>query len=182
MTKAVFFDRDGVINKDYGYVGDIASFDFTDGVKEALAKLRSLGYLLILVTNQSGIARGRYTEADFMKVTSFMQQVLKLHNAQFDAVYHCPHHPEAEIEKYRCDCDCRKPKEGMFRRAQTDFGIDPQTSICIGDRARDLQGAAKIGVKKLILVGPNAKNEQNQVKNAELFETVHNFVDSLPEV
>ena len=179
MSKAVFFDRDGVINKDYGYVGDIASFDFVEGIKESLAKLRKLGYVLILVTNQSGIARGRYSEADFMKVTSFMQQILRLHNAQFDAIYYCPHHPQADLEKYRCDCECRKPKAGLFQKAKQDFDIDPKQSICIGDRARDLQGAEKIGVRKLILVGPNAENELNQVKNAELFDSVHNFVDSL---
>lgn len=181
MSKAVFFDRDGVINKDYGYVGDIASFDFVEGIKESLAKLRSLGYILILVTNQSGIARGRYSEADFMKVTAFMQQVLAIHNAQFDGIYYCPHHPTGQIEKYRCDCDCRKPKEGMFKKAQLAFGIDAEESICIGDRARDLQGAAKIGVKKLILVGTNAENEQKQFKNAEIFNSVKDFVDNLSE-
>ena len=114
MNKAVFFDRDGVINEDYGYVGSIEQFEFIDGVFSALNELKKQGFLLILVTNQSGIARGMYTESDFCRVTSYMQQVLRLHGCGFNGVYYCPHHPEAQIPAYRVDCDCRKPKPGMI--------------------------------------------------------------------
>ena len=89
MNKAVFFDRDGVINVDHGYVGDIAKFDFIKGVKEALADIKAAGFLTVMVTNQSGIARGFYTEADFKKLSLYMQSVLDLYKARFDLILYC---------------------------------------------------------------------------------------------
>lgn len=150
--KAVFFDRDGVVNYDHGYVGPIEDFDFIPGVKEALREIRRKGYRTVLCTNQSGIARGRYAVADFWRTTLYMQSVLRLHDAAFDAVYFCPHHPEAQVAGFRCDCDCRKPKTGMFARAIAELDLDPSQCAAVGDRARDLLGPRQLGVPKLYLV------------------------------
>lgn len=176
MNKAVFFDRDGVINEDYGYVGSIEQFEFIDGVFSALNELKKQGFLLILVTNQSGIARGMYTESDFCRVTSYMQQVLRLHGCGFNGVYYCPHHPEAQIPAYRVDCDCRKPKPGMYKRAISDFNISPADSYAVGDHARDLIGAAEAGVKNCILVGKDSEIEKINVINVTYYSDLASFV------
>ena len=166
MNKAVFFDRDGVINEDYGYVGSIEQFEFIDGVFSALNELKKQGFLLILVTNQSGIARGMYTESDFCRVTSYMQQVLRLHGCGFNGVYYCPHHPEAQIPAYRVDCDCRKPKAGLFFQAEKDFNIDLTQSIVIGDSERDTKAGEVAGCKTLLFLQTNKSNALSyQIKN-----------------
>lgn len=162
VNKAVFCDRDGVINVDYGYVGKVEDFMLLRGVKEGLAAFRKSGYRLILTTNQSGIARGMYTETDFMELTAHMQELLGP-GAHFDAVYFCPHHPEATVPKYREDCDCRKPKPGMFLNAERDFNLDMSACLCIGDHASDLLAAKNAGVGRLILVGDHLKEEREKL-------------------
>ena len=155
MNKAAFFDRDGVINIDYGFVGQIENYDLIDGVPQALCLLRELGYYLVLVTNQSGIARGKYTESDFFKVTSFMQSNLSLYNACFDKVYFCPHHPhkgyDGEIPELKIDCDCRKPRIGMLRKAAERFNIDLSQSWFIGDTTMDIQTGKNAGTKTMLV-------------------------------
>lgn len=137
MYKAIFLDRDGTINVDKNYLYRQEDFEFLPGVIEALKKLKEAGYLLIIITNQSGIARGFYTEADFQKLNAWMKQKLENAGAGIDAVYYCPHHPNAQIEEYRIDCSCRKPKTGLFDQATKDFDIDLDVSYAIGDRLRD---------------------------------------------
>lgn len=163
MRKAAFFDRDGVINIDYGFVGLIENYDLIDGVADVLHALKEAGYLLILVTNQSGIARGKYTESDFFKVTSFMQANLSLKDACFDGVYFCPHHPNADLEQYRKDCECRKPKSGMFLKAASDLDIDLQSSVMFGDHASDLIAARDAGITSLFLVGEHISTEKDKI-------------------
>lgn len=153
MAKAVFLDRDGVVNRDSGYVGSVAAFEFLPGVPNALARIRRSGYLTVLVTNQSGIARGLYTEADFIKTTQYMQQLLSLHDARFDWIAFCPHHPEARLPRYRLSCGCRKPAPGMILAAARRLGISLERSYMIGDRRSDLQAGARAGVGQLVLIG-----------------------------
>ncbi len=179
MRRAVFFDRDGVINTDYGFIGSIDRFNFVPGVPQALGLLREHGFLLILITNQSGIARGIYTMADYLRVTSYMQQALALHNAQFDGIYCCPHHPEGAVPQYRMECRCRKPKPGLFEDAVAAFDIDPASSYAVGDHARDLEAAAECGVKKLILVGPERDAERQKIEGALAFASLPEFVRGL---
>ncbi len=178
LRPAVFLDRDGVINRDTGYVGGISQFFFLDGVEEALRIFKSQGYLTILCTNQSGIARGRYGMDDFLRTSSYMQQCLQLHDACFDGIYCCPHHPEAKIEKYRLDCECRKPKSGMFKQACLDFDIDIRHSLAAGDRARDLEGPQSLGVKTLCLIGSNHE-ERTLIPQALCFDTLLDMAMSL---
>ena len=177
-SEAVFLDRDGVINADRGYVGVLDDFTFLPGVKEALALMRARGYLLILCTNQSGIARGRYLMSDFERTTAWMQQDLALHGAAFDAVYACPHHPQAQVEAYRCRCRCRKPLPGMFERAIAGFALDPRECAAAGDRARDLEGAAACGVRTLALVGAQP-GEAEKAPQACVFPDLLSFAKTL---
>lgn len=179
MKKAVFFDRDGVINKDYGYVGTLERFKFLPGVKEALATLKQMGYLTILVTNQSGIARGMYTVDDFDTVTEFMQGQLSLCKAQFDGIYFCPHHPQATVAAFRCECTCRKPQPEMLLWAQREFDIDLEHSIMVGDHASDIEAGENAGVKNLILVGTHLDTDGPLVPQAQRFDSLPDFVQAL---
>jgi D-glycero-D-manno-heptose 1,7-bisphosphate phosphatase len=147
MRPAAFLDRDGVLNEDRGYVYDAAEFRWIPGAKEAVAFLNRAGYLTILVTNQSGIARGLYTEDDFHRLQGWMRDELAADGAHLDAVYYCPHHPEAKLAAYRKSCDCRKPAPGMLARAIRERAIDLSASFLIGDKASDCEAAAAVGVR-----------------------------------
>ncbi|MBV5278102.1 MAG: D-glycero-beta-D-manno-heptose 1,7-bisphosphate 7-phosphatase [Campylobacteraceae bacterium] len=151
MNKAIFLDRDGVINIDKAYVSKIEDFEFCDGVFKTLQHFQKLGYLLIIVTNQSGIGRGYYSEADFQTLTAWMQKELLHVKVKIDAVYHCPHAP---IE----NCECRKPKSGMFKEAIKAFDIDVTQSWMIGDKQTDIEAALGAGVTNTILLGKTSVN------------------------
>lgn len=179
MRKAVFFDRDGVINIDYGFVGKIENYDLVQGVPQALHHLKELGFLLVLVTNQSGIARGKYTEADFFKVTQFLQENLRIADACFDGIYFCPHHPEAPLAQYRQECECRKPKPGMFKKAAIDLDIDLSQSIMVGDHATDLIAAKNAGISKLYLVGEHIKTEKELIEGCICYQDLSKMVQNL---
>ncbi|MCE0493038.1 D-glycero-beta-D-manno-heptose 1,7-bisphosphate 7-phosphatase [Vibrio salinus] len=153
MSKpAVFLDRDGVINVDHGYVHDEHDFDFIEGVFEATKLLQNMGYLLVLVTNQAGIARGIYSEERFLSLTQWMDWNFIDNGVEFDGIYYCPHHPDEGIGKYKQDCDCRKPKPGMFISARDFLKIDMANSVMVGDKAEDLMAAEAAGVGTKILV------------------------------
>lgn len=148
--KAVFFDRDGVVNVDKGYVYSQSEFEFCSGFFELLSYYKSKGYLLFVVTNQSGIARGYYSTDDFLKLSEYMQSEIKGKlGFAFDKIYFCPHLD---------GCNCRKPKTGMFEEAGLDFEIDFEKSIMIGDKQSDMQAAESMGIGKkyfLSLKKPN---------------------------
>ncbi|KAB2825280.1 MULTISPECIES: D-glycero-beta-D-manno-heptose 1,7-bisphosphate 7-phosphatase [Aliivibrio] len=153
MSKpAVFIDRDGVINVDRGYVHKRDDFEYIDGVFDAVKKCKDMGYLLVLVTNQSGIARGMFTEEQFEILTEWMDWNFADHGIDFDGIYYCPHHPEATVEKYKEECDCRKPNPGMFNSAQSFLDIDMENSVMIGDKKEDMMAAQAAGVGTRILV------------------------------
>ena len=151
MNKAIFLDRDGTINIEKHYLFRKEDFEFIDGVPQALRELRKKGYLLILITNQSGIARGFYTLTDMEELHKYMQNKLSKFNAQFDDIFFCPHHPDATIAQYRAKCQCRKPQTGMFELARKKYNIDMQNSYAIGDRERGLIPADLLGAKCILL-------------------------------
>mgnify|MGYP003526383950 FL=1 len=146
-ARAAFIDRDGVINADHGYVHRPDGFLLLPGVPAALRRLKEAGFLLIVVTNQSGIARGLFTEADYATLTQHLHDVLAAEGVALDAVYHCPHLPDASVAAYRVQCDCRKPAPGMLLRAIAKFGIDPQRSMLVGDKPSDIQAGRAAGVR-----------------------------------
>jgi len=147
--KALFLDRDGVININYGYVYKVDNFVFVKGIFELVKQANLKGYLVIIATNQAGIARGFYTEDDFFKITKWMKNEFKKNGCHIDEVYYCPYHPEFGIGEYKKTSSCRKPNPGMLLRAKTDFNIDMQNSIMVGDSISDIEAAenAKIGRK-----------------------------------
>lgn len=143
---AVFLDRDGVINVDSGYVGDCDSFVFLPGVIEAMRTLCESRYALVVVTNQSGIGRGFYTEEDFHILTERMCKELRQHGVSIAGVYFCPHLPEATLAHYRKTCDCRKPQPGLIYRAAEELDIDLSRSAMVGDKDSDMQAALAAGI------------------------------------
>ena len=153
MTSAVFLDRDGVINVDHGYVSTWDQFEFLPGVPEALRKLQDAGYLLIVVSNQSGIGRGYYSEADVVSLNQAIAQHLESTvGVTLSDFYHCPHHPTEAEGEFRRQCDCRKPAPGMIQRAVLDHGIDVKTSLLVGDKDSDIEAGRAAGVAALFKV------------------------------
>lgn len=144
---AVFFDRDGVLNVDHGYVYRQEDFEWMPGAIEAIKYYNEQKYLVIVITNQSGIARGYYTENDVKVLHEYMASELKRNGAHIDAFYYCPHHPEGKVEKYRGSCTCRKPAAGMLVQAIEEWAIDIDYSIVIGDKLSDVEAAEKVGIK-----------------------------------
>jgi D-glycero-D-manno-heptose 1,7-bisphosphate phosphatase len=157
--RAAFLDRDGVINADNGYVSQVEHFELLPGVPSALRRLQQAGCLLIVVTNQSGIGRGLYTESDYLALTRHMHQSLEMEGVALDAVYHCPHLPDARVAAYRQTCDCRKPAPGMILRAIAEFAIDPARSMLVGDKASDIAAGRAAGVGWCAQVAPAGRTK-----------------------
>lgn len=162
MNKAVFFDRDGVINVDTINLHKIEDFVWIDGAKEAIKFCNDNGYLAIIITNQSGIARGLFTEDDVKKLHNFAQEELKKFGAHIDAFYYCPHHIEGTVAPYNIECSCRKPKPGMILQACKDFDIDVKQSFMVGDKQRDCDAGINAGCKGTCLF--DGKNLLESVK------------------
>ena len=158
MNKAIFLDRDGTINVEKNYLYRIEDFEFLPGVVDALRQLQRAGYLLIIVTNQSGIGRGYYSEDDFLKLNDWMGSTLKEQGVTISDVYYCPHLPNAQIEKYRKICNCRKPLLGMYEQAICDHDIDLSKSYAIGDKIRDCTICERTACHGF-LIGYNEKPE-----------------------
>jgi D-glycero-D-manno-heptose 1,7-bisphosphate phosphatase len=140
-SKALFLDRDGVINHELGYLHRIADVRWVDGIFSLARTAVERGYQLVVVTNQAGIARGLYTEADFFTLMDWMRSQFAAHGAPLAAVYHCPYHPEHGLGTYKRDHEDRKPNPGMLLRAARDLNLGLSASILIGDRCSDIAAA-----------------------------------------
>ena len=143
---AAFLDRDGVINVDSGYVGLWEDFEYLPDAIEGLKQLQNAGFKLFLVTNQSGIARGYYTEYDFLSLTETMKTDLSTKGVTLSAVYYCPYLEDADLESYRVASELRKPEPGMLLKAAQEHDIDLARSIMVGDKASDMVAAERAGV------------------------------------
>jgi len=146
MKKALFLDRDGVVNVEKDYLYKIEDFEFIDGIFELCRYYQNLGYIIIVVTNQSGIAREYYTEINFSKLTSWMINKFLSKGIRIEEVYYCPHH-----EKISGECNCRKPNPGMLLEAAQKYDIDLKNSIIIGDKERDIEAGLNAGLKETYL-------------------------------
>ena len=154
-NKALFLDRDGVINEDYGYVYETNKFHLVDNIQTLIKQAVISGYKIIIVTNQAGIGRKIFSTNDFFKITKYMKELFLKHNCHIDAVYHCPYHPSEGIGKYLKDSFDRKPNPGMLLRAKKDFNLDMNKSILIGDKMSDIDAGRNALVKTNILFNRN---------------------------
>lgn len=148
-NKAVFFDRDGTLNVDIAYLHRPEDFVWIDGAKEAIKYVNDKGYLAILATNQSGVARGYYPEEDVNAVYDWMNNELAKSGAHLDALFYCPHHPQGKVPEYTKTCACRKPGTGMVDEACRRFDIDRSKSFFVGDSDGDMECARRSGLTGL---------------------------------
>ena len=153
MNKAIFLDRDGVINKEIGYVFRVEDFVLTGDIIPSLQKLQAAGFIFIVITNQSGIAKELYTHHDVEAVHKHMLSLMKENGIKISEIYYCTHHPDVE------PCTCRKPDSGMLEKAIARFNIDVKQSYMIGDKERDVQAAEKAGVKGIQIESDSPINE-----------------------
>lgn len=145
--KILFLDRDGVLNQDVSYLYKIEDFTWVPGAPEALADAVHRGYELIIVTNQSGIARGYYTVEDMNRLHAHMRSLLKKWGIEILDIFYCPHHKDGLVNEYAIDCNCRKPKPGMLLEAMKKYEIDKQASFLVGDSPRDVEAAEAAGLR-----------------------------------
>jgi D,D-heptose 1,7-bisphosphate phosphatase len=159
---AAFLDRDGTINVDAGYVDRLERFELYPFAFDAIRLLRRAGYLIVVMTNQAGVAQGLYGE-DFVETTAqYLRDYARQSGTAIDGHYYCPHSPEAVVEKYRVRCECRKPKPGLALRAAEDLNIDLARSVVIGDRWRDIAVANAVGSRAILVrTGYGVTEERN---------------------
>ncbi|MEC8494231.1 MAG: D-glycero-beta-D-manno-heptose 1,7-bisphosphate 7-phosphatase [Planctomycetota bacterium] len=157
---AVFLDRDGTLNVEVDYLADPARFELLPGAAEGLARLAAAGFALVVVTNQSGVARGLLDEDVLARIHDRMAADLAAHGVTLDLVLYCPHHPTEGSGAHRADCSCRKPRPGMLLEAAGRLELDLHASWCIGDSLRDLEAAAAVGARGvLVRTGKGASQE-----------------------
>lgn len=152
MNRAVFLDRDGTVNEEVGYLKDLSRLRLIAGAGAAIKRLNNAGYKVILVTNQSGVARGYFPESMVHEAHARLTNMLREEGAVLDGIYYCPHHPTAGNAKYTMACDCRKPGTGLIDVAAKDFDIDIKRSFMIGDKWSDVELAQRAGVHAILVM------------------------------
>ena len=160
--RGLILDRDGVINVDIDYLYRVEDVVFVDGIFPLLRAAKAAGFALAIATNQSGIGRGLYSEAQFQTLMLWIRNQMASQGASIDAVYFCPHHPTEGLGAYRCDCDCRKPKPGMFNQAIAELALDPARSWTIGDNWRDLEAGEAAGIAHRVRLDPTAASVRQE--------------------
>lgn len=166
---AVFLDRDGTINEDVNFLSSPEQLVLIDGSAEAIREINELGLKVIVFTNQSGIARGYFTEDDLHRVHKRLDELLALRGARIDAYYYCPHHPTEGNGEYKVECECRKPKDGMLQRAAREQNIDLKKSFVIGDRCVDIQAGKTAGATTILVLTGYGLKEYEKCRD-EKFE------------
>lgn len=161
--KGAFLDRDGVINVDHGYVGSWEDFEFLPNAIEGMRLLQDLAYSLFIVTNQSGIARGLYSEDEFLRLSNRLDEHLQARGVTIQRTYFCPHHPTSGYGKYLQDCECRKPKPGLIKQCAKEYKVNLKHSILIGDKMSDYLAGKAAGVGRLFLVESVYLEEQRDL-------------------
>ena len=179
INKAIFLDRDGTINIDKEYLYKIEDFEFEPKADEALKILYDLGYILIVVTNQSGVARGYYKEEDVVTLHSNLSKILEKKGVIISKYYYCPHHPSKGIGKYKTDCSCRKPNPGMLLKGIEEFNVDPLNSYMVGDKPSDIEAGINAGVNPIFLGNEKDIKISNYSNNISIFNSLYDFAISL---
>ena len=159
-AKAVFLDRDGTLIQNLHYGSDPLAIRLEEGVGEGLRLLKQEGFLLVVVTNQSGVARGYFTEEHVEEMNRRLAEMLEEEGASLDGIYYCPHHPDGGVPHYSIACECRKPQPGMIRAASADLGIDPAQSWMVGDILDDIEAGNRVGCRGILVdVGTEGRPE-----------------------
>ena len=186
MNRAVFLDRDGVITQEPPhYAHKLSQLRLISKSADAVRLLNESGFMVIIASNQAGIAHGYYPEEDAVLFNQAMKENLAKEGAYIDAIYYCPHHPEARIEAYRVDCNCRKPKPGMLKRAGKELNIDLKQSFLVGDKLSDIEAGKRAGCKTIIVKTGHAVDElkSNQIEcdyiANDLYDAVEHILYSL---
>jgi len=160
---AIFLDRDGTINEEMGYINHISRFKIFPFVVESIKIFRENGFKTIVITNQSGVGRGFFTEELVQRIHQDLNDYLKKNGTKLDGIYYCPHHPTEGKGKYKMDCNCRKPKTGLIKQAVEDHNVDLDNSYMIGDRFKDMIFANNLNIKSgFVLTGYGQGEFENQ--------------------
>lgn len=172
---ALFLDRDGVLTEEIGYITSIENLHIFPYAAECVRQIHEKGYYTIVITNQSGVARGLFTEETLKSMNIFLKEMTGV-----DAIYYCPHHPDGDVDQYRKICKCRKPEIGLLEQACNDFDIDMNRSYMVGDRASDILTGQRAGIKTVLLESGygSARLEQN-VTPDYVFADLRNVIDIL---
>jgi D-alpha,beta-D-heptose 1,7-bisphosphate phosphatase (EC 3.1.3.-) len=179
MNKAVFLDRDGTINIEKNYLYKVEDFVFIRGTVEAIKIFHNLGYIVIVITNQAGVARGYYTESDVKELHNYIDAELIKNGTYVDAYYYCPHHPEGIAVEYAVECECRKPNTGMIEQAVKDFNINLKESFIIGDKEIDIQTGKNAGMKMSILVRSGHNINEANTEADEIYDDLLGFAQTI---
>ncbi len=171
---AVFLDRDGTINEQMGYINHISRFHLLDGAAKAIRLLNEADIPVVVVTNQSGLARGYFPEELLEQVHAKMKKLLAGEGAKIDGLYICPHHPEAKKEKFRENCNCRKPKTGLLEQAALEMNIDLARSFMVGDRFSDIRCGASVGAKTILVLSGYGRGDLEYIAPEQ--ETKPDFI------
>ena len=183
--KTIFLDRDGTINRESGYINHFSMFEFIPGAIDALKLFKKNGWQTVLITNQAGVARGYFTEEFLQNVHQQMQELLKKENAELDAIYYCPHHPDVGEFPFKKNCKCRKPKTGLIDQAVKDLKIEISESYMVGDKYNDVRLGKKLGLKTIFVLtgygrGEYEANHQNwQEQPDKIFDDLYAFASWL---
>lgn len=173
MERAVFLDRDGVLIEEVGYLSDVDQLRFIPHAAEAVHLLNKAGMKVILITNQSGVARGYFSEATINQIHQEMAKQLSGEKAFIDSIYYCPHHPEGKVERYAIQCDCRKPSLGMLTKAAEEHGIDLKHSYLVGDKLSDVGCAQKAGMTSILVLTGYGKDEKKKITGSSFVKPTY---------
>lgn len=180
--RALLLDRDGVVNIDHGYVGHRDRFEFVDGIFPLARHAVDRGFRIAVITNQSGIARGRYTEADFLETSGWMRDVFQRHGVDLAGVFHCPYHRDGVVERYARDSFWRKPNPGMILEAARRFDLALPASVFLGDQPTDMEAALAAGVGRRVLLAEADRVPGRGPKGTAATLTVARPADLIPHL
>ncbi|KPK89655.1 hypothetical protein AMJ80_09465 [bacterium SM23_31] len=181
-AKAVFLDRDGTISYEIGFIDRVEDFKLYPYSAESLAALRSMDFKIVIVTNQSGIARGFFQESRVMEINDRMHTLLKNEGVTIDGIYYCPHSPEGIVAEYVKECTCRKPDIGMIKKAETELNLDLSSSIIVGDKLTDIECGHNAGLKTVLIRTGYGKDEEKKLGKSPTGVQPDVILDTLKDV